>query len=91
MTRPRLAALLSIYLFLATPVINNVIRQGQLEADLFAVKSTGQPNGFARVARRTSDYRKIEASALEEMLLHDHSSGRTRVSNAMRWKAEKQK
>jgi STE24 endopeptidase len=75
---------------LATPVINNVIRQGQLEADLFAVNATGQPDGFARVAMRTSDYRKIEASALEEMLLHNHPSGGTRVSNAMRWKAENQ-
>lgn len=87
---PLLAALLSIYLFLATPVINNVIRQGELEADLFAVNATRQPDGFARVAMRTSDYRKIEASALEEMLLHDHPSGRTRVYNAMRWKAENQ-
>lgn len=85
---PLLAALLSIFLFLATPLTYNVIRTAELEADLFALNASRQPDGFARVAMRISDYRKIEPGVLEEVLLHHHPSGRTRVYNAMRWKAE---
>jgi STE24 endopeptidase len=37
---------------------------------------------------RLSSYRKLEPSALEEAILFDHPSGRTRVERAMRWLAE---
>jgi STE24 endopeptidase len=85
---PLLVGLLSIYLFLATPVMNNVIRIAELEADIFALNASRQPDGFARVALRISDYRKLEPGRLEEILLNDHPSGRTRVYESMRWKAE---
>lgn len=85
---PLLAALLSIFAFLATPVANNVIRTAELQADLFALNASRQPDGFARVALRLSDYRKVSPGRLEEILLHDHPSGRTRVYESMRWKAE---
>lgn len=85
---PLLAAILSVFFFLATPLTYNVIRTAELQADLFALNASRQPDGFARVAMRISDYRKIEPGALEETLMHHHPSGRTRVYTAMRWKAE---
>ena len=39
-------------------------------------------------AMQLSEYRKIEPSALEEILFFDHPSGRTRVTMAMAWKAK---
>jgi len=69
-------------------VANNVIRKAELQADLFALNASRQPDGFARVALRLSDYRKVSPGRLEEILLHDHPSGRTRVYESMRWKAE---
>jgi len=85
---PLLVALLSIFSFLATPVFNNVIRMAEVQADIFALNASQQADGFARIALRISDYRKLEPGRLEEVLLHDHPSGRTRVYEAMRWKAE---
>jgi len=85
---PLLLALLSVLSFLATPVANNVIRSGEVQADIFGLNASRQPDGFARVALRISDYRKLEPSHLEEVLLNDHPSGRTRVYESMRWKSE---
>jgi hypothetical protein len=34
------------------------------------------------------EYRKLDPSPLEETLLYDHPSGRSRILMAMRWKAE---
>ena len=39
-------------------------------------------------AMQLSEYRKIEPTALEEILFFDHPSGRTRVTMAMAWKAK---
>jgi STE24 endopeptidase len=36
---------------------------------------------------RLSEYRKIEPGPLEEFLLFDHPSGKTRVKMSMEWKA----
>jgi STE24 endopeptidase len=80
--------LFSAYLFVLTPVLNSIVRANEYQADLFGLNAARQPDGFAQAALKLAPYRKLEPSPLEEMLLYDHPSGRTRIFTAMRWKAE---
>lgn len=85
---PLLMALLAVAGLLATPITNTIIRTNEQEADMFGLNAARQPDGFASVAMKLSEYRKIEPTPLEEIIFFDHPSGRTRVQSAMRWKAE---
>ncbi|QIL78029.1 M48 family metallopeptidase [Hymenobacter sp. HDW8] len=85
---PLLMALFAIFMFVATPAFNTIIRTQEQEADVFGLNAARQPDGFATIAMKLSEYRKIDPSPLEEMIFFDHPSGHTRVLTAMRWKAE---
>ncbi|NNC72235.1 MAG: M48 family metalloprotease, partial [Sphingomonadaceae bacterium] len=85
---PLLFAIIGVYFMLMTPVTNTLIRWNESAADIYGLNAAQEPDGFARVAMRLSEYRKIEPSALEEFIFFDHPSGRTRVRMAMDWKAE---
>ncbi|MEH6791799.1 M48 family metallopeptidase [Parasphingorhabdus sp.] len=85
---PLLSLILTAYFFLATPAINSLIRINEIEADRFGLDTAREPDGFAKVAMRLSEYRKIEPGPIEEMLFFDHPSGATRVRGAMQWKAD---
>jgi STE24 endopeptidase len=85
---PLMGLILSTYLFALTPVLNTVVRTQEQEADLFGLNAAAQPDGFAQIALKLSEYRKLEPGSLEEMIFYDHPSGRTRIFTAMRWKAE---
>jgi STE24 endopeptidase len=85
---PLAVALLSILGLLATPVINTIIRTAESEADIFGLNAAREPQGFAQAAMHLSTYRKLEPGRLEELLLFDHPSGRTRVHMAMQWLKE---
>jgi STE24 endopeptidase len=85
---PLLAALFSVYMFLATPVLNTIIRTAETEADMFGLNASREPDGFAEAILKLADYRKLEPGPIEEFLLFDHPSGYNRILAAMRWKAE---
>ncbi len=85
---PLLAALLSVYFFVLTPIINTEIRTNEAEADIFGLNASRQPDGFAEVALLLGEYRKLEPTPLEEWIFFDHPSGRSRILMAMRWKKE---
>jgi len=85
---PLLAALLSVFFFFATPVTNSLIRVNEAEADLYGLNAAGQPDGFAEVALKLGEYRKLDPGPIEEFVFYDHPSGRQRIAMAMRWKAE---
>jgi STE24 endopeptidase len=87
---PLFAALLSIYFFVATPITNGIVRIHEAEADNYAINVSRQPDGFARVAMRLSEYRKISPGPLERVIFYDHPSGRDRVYMSMLWKSEHQ-
>ncbi len=87
---PFAIGVLTIYLFIATPVINRYIYTFESEADLFGLNASREPYGFATVAMRLGAYRKLEPSKLEELLFYDHPSGRRRVAMAMQWLKENQ-
>jgi STE24 endopeptidase len=85
---PLLVALASIYMFLATPVTNNISRTTEYQADIFGLDAVRKPDAFATVMLKLSTYRKLEPGKWEEMIFYDHPSGRTRIEAAMRWKKE---
>lgn len=68
-------------------IFNSIIRYHESQADAFGLDAAREPDGFAMTAMQLSEYRKIEPSAVEEVIFYDHPSGRTRVRMAMQWKA----
>ena len=84
---PLVAALFSTFFFLATPAVNTIIRVNEAEADLFGLNASRQPDGFAEVALKLGEYRKLEPGPVEEWIFFDHPSGRERILMAMRFKA----
>ena len=85
---PLLGALLAVYFLAMTPVVNTIIRVNEAEADLFGLNAARQPDGFATVALKLAEYRKLEPGPIEEWIFYDHPSGRSRIRMAMEWKAE---
>ena len=85
---PLAALLFAGYLFALTPVLNSIIRAQEAEADIFGLNAAQQPDGFAQIALKLSEYRKLDPGPLEEIVFYDHPSGRARIFAAMRWKAE---
>ncbi len=85
---PLVVALLSVCLFALGPVTNNFIRSNEAEADLFGLNAAREPEGFAEVALKLGEYRKLDPGPLEEWIFFDHPSGRARIEMAMRWRAE---
>ena len=85
---PLLAALGTLYLFLATPVTNSISRTIEYQADIFGLDAVRKPDAFATVILKLSTYRKLEPGRWEEVIFYDHPSGRTRIESAMRWKKE---
>ena len=85
---PLLAALGSVFLFLATPVTNSISRTIEYQADIFGLNAVRKPDAFASVMLKLSTYRKLEPGRWEEAIFYDHPSGRTRIEASMRWKKE---
>jgi STE24 endopeptidase len=83
---PLLAALLSAYFFAVSPLTNSFVRANEAEADIFGLNASREPDGFAEVALKLSEYRKLDPGPLEEWIFFDHPSGRARIHMAMRWK-----
>jgi STE24 endopeptidase len=79
---------LSIYFLLMTPVSNTITRTMEFEADMYGLNAARQPDGEANVDLLLGEYRKMDPTPLEEIIFFDHPSGRTRITAAMRWKAE---
>ena len=84
---PLFALLAAAAGLIETPVFNTIIRVHEIQADAFGLDAAREPDGFAAIAMKLSEYRKIEPSPLEEALFFDHPSGRARVHMAMEWKA----
>jgi STE24 endopeptidase len=85
---PLIMVLFSLFLFLTAPLQNNLSRTTELEADYFGLNAAREPDAFASVTMKLSEYRKMSPGYWEEIILFDHPSGKTRIYNAMRWKAE---
>src|SRR6266851_1112385 len=74
--------------FVYTPLFNTHIRTNEHEADMYSLNASRQPDGFAQAAIHLGEYRKMSPGPVEEWIFFDHPSGRNRIHDAMRWKAE---
>lgn len=85
---PALLLVATLVMALATPFENAIVRSAETEADAFGLDVARQPDAFALIAIRLSEYRKLEPGHFEEMLFFDHPSGETRIRRAMQWKKD---
>ena len=85
---PVLGILIALLALVATPITNTITRTAESDADAFGLNAAREPDGFASVAMKLSEYRKIEPDPLEEMVFFDHPSGATRVRMSMQWKKD---
>ena len=85
---PVLGILIAVFALLATPLTNTLIRVNESQADAFGLDIAQEPDGFASIAMKLSEYRKIEPGPVEEALFFDHPSGATRVRMSMQWKQD---
>ena len=85
---PLLSAGLAIFMFLATPVRNTIIRVAEVESDYYGLNAARQPDAMADVFLMLSEYRKMHPGKWEEIIFFDHPSGYNRILACMRWKAE---
>ena len=84
---PLLVLILSTLLFIATPLLNTVVRVTEREADAFGINTAREPDAMARVTLKLGAYRKLDPTPIEEFIFFDHPSGRARIRMAMEWKA----
>ncbi len=84
---PLFTIIFTLYLLAITPLLNSLTRINESQADAFGLDAAREPDGFASIAMKLSEYRKIEPSWLEELIFFDHPSSATRVRMAMEWKA----
>ena len=85
---PLAVMVFSVYFFVTTPIGNTITRTMEFEADMYGLNAARQPDGEANVDLLLGEYRKMDPGQMEEFIFYDHPSGRTRITAAMRWKAE---
>lgn len=84
---PLIMGILAVVGIVTGPLQNNLVRYNELQADMFGLNTAREPDGFAEAALMLSEYRKMEPSAVEELIFYTHPSGWTRIHNSMVWKA----
>ena len=89
-TLPLLFGIFSTFLFLSTPLRHSIQRTAEREADQFSLELAREPEGLAEVALKFAEHRKMSPSIIEEIILFDHPSPRSRIEMAMRWKFRKE-
>lgn len=85
---PLLVAVFSALIFIATPVLNTLVRTQEIEADRFGLNLAREPHGAAEAFLKLTEYRKPDPTPLEEFVFFDHPSTRFRIHDAMRWREE---
>jgi STE24 endopeptidase len=88
---PVLLLCVSFLTLLAQPVINFVVRQGEIEADQYSYQSVNLPDAMATALVKTAEYRNPRPNAVQEFIFYSHPSVEKRVKAAMEWKAQHSK
>jgi len=88
---PELLLCVSFLALLAQPVINFVVRQGEIEADQYSYQSVNLPDAMATALVKTAEYRNPRPNAVQEFIFYSHPSVEKRVKAAMEWKAQHSK
>ena len=84
---PVLIFLLSLFAFLAQPVLNTLSRTDESAADAYSLRTANLPDALASALVKTAEYRNPRPNAVEEFLFYSHPSVERRVRAAMEWKA----
>jgi len=77
----------SLFGFLAGPLVNALSRADEIEADRYSLETVNLPDALASALVKTAEYRNPRPTPLEEALFYDHPSVERRVRTAMEWKA----
>jgi STE24 endopeptidase len=85
---PLVVLIVSVFFFLLTPVTNSFSRMQEVQADLFGLNVSRQPDGHSEVELKVGKYRKMDPGSVEELLFFDHPATRKRIRMAMQWKAQ---
>lgn len=85
---PLAVIVFSLFGFFTTPIGNTITRTMEFEADMYGLNAARQPDATSNVDMLLGEYRKLDPGPVEEFIFYDHPSGRTRITAAMRWKAE---
>jgi STE24 endopeptidase len=85
---PLLFGLFTVLSLLATPLTNTLNRADENEADAFALNAAREPDGAARLALTSVEFKKLDPTPLEAALFYRHPSPRQRIYKAMVWKSE---
>ena len=83
---PLLVAVMSVFVFVTTPISNTLIRTQEVEADRFGLNLAREPHGDAEVDLKLTEYRKPDPGPIEEFVFFDHPSTRHRIHDAMQWR-----
>ncbi len=84
---PVLLFAFGFFFTLAQPVMNNLIRIGEIEADQYSLDTVGLPDGLSSALIKTAEYRYPQAGPIEEFIFYTHPTVENRVRTAMEWKA----
>jgi len=87
---PLLWLLFSLVVFVATPMVNTLVRRQEAQADDFGLDASHQPDAAATTFLKLGEYRDLDPGPLIEALFFDHPSGESRIRNAMEWKRDHQ-
>jgi CAAX prenyl protease N-terminal, five membrane helices len=85
---PLLVFLIACYFFIITPLSNTIKRNSELEADIYRLNTTRDPDAFALFVLKTADHDKADPGYWEEFFFFDHPGLKKRIYVAMKWKAE---
>jgi len=84
---PVLVFMVSLFLLLAQPLLNGMIRLGENEADQYSLETVNLPDALASALLKTAERRDPRPGRLQEVLFYTHPSVERRVRRAMDWKA----
>ncbi len=84
---PLLAAVMSVFFFVAILVTNTIVRIQEVEADRFGLNLAHAPHGGAETDLNLTEYRKPDPTLLEAFIFFEYPSTRFRIHDALRWRA----
>ena len=85
---PILIFMMGLFMLIAQPVLNAVVRYNESAADDYSLRTVNLPDALSGALVKTAEYRNPRPDALEEALFYSHPSVEKRVRNAMEWKAK---
>jgi STE24 endopeptidase len=84
---PVVMFMVAVFALLSQPVMNALIRHGEMAADRYSLVTVNLPDAMASALVKTAEYRNPRPGRLEEWAFYTHPSVERRVLMCMQWKA----